>query len=87
MWPHLGHIEDVPLVALGFRGIHDLNKDIPRRVVSSVNGLKHVPNHVIGVLAGNLCRLFPSEVLHALTRLHMDLYVFERTILIRPVSR
>ena len=42
MWPNLGHVEDVPLVALGLLGRHDLNIDIPDWIVTPLNGLEQI---------------------------------------------
>jgi catalase len=33
---------DIPTVVLGLRGIHDLDKDIPRRVVFPFDGFEHI---------------------------------------------
>lgn len=81
--PDFGHIEDIPPVILGLGWIHDLNKDIPRRKVLSLDGLKHITNHVVRVLTGNFSCFFPSEVLDTLPGLHVDLDVLERAILMQ----
>lgn len=83
MRPNLGHIEDVPLVFLGFFGAHQLDVDVPDGVVSSFNGFKHIADHVVGVFSGNPGGFLAGEVLNPLLRFDVNFGVFKRAILRR----
>lgn len=79
--PHFGHIEDVPLVALGLFRLHHLHEDFVDGVVSAVDGLVHVLDEVVRVLAGQLGGLLSGEVLDANGGFDVEFDVFERAIL------
>lgn len=79
--PDFGHIKDIPFVFLGLFGAHQLNVDIPSRIVASLDGLKHVLDHVVGILSGDLSSLLAAEILYSLLRFDVDFGVFERAIL------
>lgn len=81
MRPDFGHIKDIPFVFLGLFGAHQLNVDIPHRIVTPLDSLKHVLDHVIRVLSGDLRSLLAAEILYPLLRFDVDFGVFERTIL------
>lgn len=81
MRPDLGHIEDIYFVFLGlFRG-HQLDIDIPDRIIASFDGFKHVLNHIVRVLSGNFCSFFPGEILYSLLRFDVDFGICKRAIL------
>lgn len=81
MRPDLGHIEDIYFVFLGiFRG-HQLDIDIPDRIIASFDGLKHVLDHIVRVLSGNLDRFFGGEILYSLLRFEVDFGISKRAIL------
>jgi len=48
--------------------------------------MKHIPNHVIRIRAGNSGCFITAEVLDTLSGLYVDLDVFERTILMRELA-
>lgn len=81
MRPDLGHVENVPPVLLGFGWIHDLNVNIPLGIISPLDRLEHVPDHVIWIFTGNSSCLLCSEVLHSLLSFDVNFDVFERAIL------
>lgn len=81
MRPDFGHVENVPPVLLGFSWVHDLNVDIPLGIISSVNGLKHVADHVIWIFTSNFSCLLRGEVLDSLLSLDVDFDVLEGAIL------
>ena len=87
MRPNLGHIKDIPLVFLGLFGAHQLNVDIPNRIVASLDGLKHVLDHVVRVLSGDSSSLLAAEILYPLLRFDVDFGVFERAILERTLVK
>jgi len=53
MRPNLGHLKNVHLVLLGLFRAHQLDIDIPDRIVAPLDGLKHVLDHVVRVLSGD----------------------------------
>lgn len=79
--PDLGHVEYVPSVCLCLRGLHDLDVNIPYRIVAALNGLKQVLKQVIRVFSIDLDCLFSSQVLRSEGGLDMDLDIFEGSIL------
>lgn len=81
MRPDLGHIEDIYFVSLGLFGAHQLDVDIPNRIIASLDGLKHVLDHIVRVLSGNLGSFFAGEILYSLLRFDVDFGIFERAIL------
>lgn len=81
MRPDLGYIEDIYFIFLSlFRG-HQLDVDIPDRIIAFFDGLKHVLNHIVRVLSGNLGSFFAGEILYSLLRFDVDFGVFKRAIL------
>jgi hypothetical protein len=81
MWPDFGHVKDIPPIRLSLGRVHDLNKDIPLGIVSSLDSLEHVPDHVIWVFTRNSSSLLCGEVLDALLGLDVNFDVLERAIL------
>lgn len=87
MRPNLGHIKDVPFVFLGLFGAHELDVDVPRRIVASLDGLKHVLDHIVRVFSGDLGGFLATEVLYSLLCFHMDFGIVERAILDKILMR
>lgn len=81
MRPDLGYIENIYFVFLGLFGVHQLDIDIPDRIIASFDGLKHVLDHIVRVLSGNLGSFFAGEILYSLLRFDVDFGVFKRAIL------
>lgn len=81
MRPNLVHIEDVPFVFLGLFGAHQLDVNIPNRIVASLDSLKHVLDHIVRVLSGDLGSFFAAVILYPLLRLDVDFRIFKRAIL------
>lgn len=81
MRPDLGYVKDVPLELFCLLGTHQLNVDIPNWIFASLNGLKHVLDHVVWILSGNPGSFLTGEILDALLRFDVDFGVFERAIL------
>lgn len=81
MRPDFRHVENVPPLLLGVGWIHDLHVDVPLGIISPLNSLKHVPDHVIGILACDSSRLLCGEVFDSLLGLDVNLDVLERAIL------
>lgn len=81
MRPNFGHIEDIPPIVLSLGRVHDLDIDIPDRVVAFLNGLVEILDQVVGILAADLGRFFSGHVFHAKGGLDMDFDVFKRSIL------
>lgn len=77
MRPNLGHIKDVHLVLLGLLRAHQLDIDIPDRIVAPLDGLKHVLDHVVRVLSGDPGSFFAAPVLYPLLGFDVDFGVFE----------
>lgn len=50
VWPNLRHIEDVPAVALGLLGVHDLEIQRPCRVIALLNGVVEILDVIVGRL-------------------------------------
>ncbi|EZG04694.1 hypothetical protein H106_05582 [Trichophyton rubrum CBS 735.88] len=84
MRPDLGHIKDVPAVILCLRGLHYLCEDSPCRVLSSLNGIEHVLDQEIWILASHRFSLLSREVTHPLICLYVELDVSKASILIPP---
>lgn len=81
MWPDFGHVKDIPPIRLSLGRIHDLNKDVPLGIVSSLNSLEHVSDHVVWVFTRNSSSLLSGEVLYSLLSLDVNFDVLERAIL------
>lgn len=81
--PDFGHIKDIPLVILSIFGIHDLNIDIPNRIVSAFDCFEQVLEQIVWILSSYLCSFLSSEVFDTLLGFDVDLDVLERTILER----
>lgn len=77
MRPNLGHIEDIPFVFLGLFEAHQLDVDIPNRIVASLDSLKHVLDHIVRILSGDLGSFFAAEILYPLLRFDVDFGVFK----------
>lgn len=75
--PDFGHVEDVPPVLFRLGRIHDLNVDIPLGIVSSINSLEHISDHVVWVFACNSSGLLGSEILDSLLSLDVKFDVLE----------
>lgn len=82
MRPHLGHVENVPLVRLRLLGVHDLHEDVPLGEVALLNGLEEVLGQEVGVFAGNLCGGLGGEVFDAVLGLEVELDVLEAAVLL-----
>ena len=80
--PDLGHVKDVPLVGFSILGIHDLDINIPNRIVLSLNGLVQILEQEVWVLAGYFSGLLLGEVLNPLLSFDVHFDVFERAVLI-----
>lgn len=81
MRPDLGHVKDVPLVGFSILGIHDLDINIPDRIVLSLNGLVQILEQEVWVLAGYSGSFLLGEVFDTLLSFEMHFDVFERAIL------
>lgn len=57
MWPHFGHVENVPPVLLCLLGLHDLDIDIPDRIISLFDGFEQVLNQKVRVFASDFSGL------------------------------
>jgi hypothetical protein len=79
--PDLGHVENVPFVALGILEVHDLDIDVPYRIVTFLDRVEQILQQMIWVLASNFGCFLSGKVLDALLGLDMDLDVFEGAIL------
>ena len=77
MRPDFGHVEDVPSISLCLSWIHDLNIDIPHRIIFSLNGLERIPYQVIRIFTCDLGCFLLSENFDSLLSLDVDLDVFE----------
>lgn len=77
MRPDFGHVEDIPPIFLGLGRIHDLDIDIPYRVVAFLNCFEEILDQKIGILAANRGRFLSGHVLHADRGPDMDLDVFK----------
>lgn len=83
MRPDFGHVEDVPSKVDCLRWVHDLDVNVPLRVVSSFNSLKHILNHVVWILACNFSGLLSGEIFDPLLRFNVNLDVFKGAVLLR----
>lgn len=81
MRPDLGHVEDVVLIGFGVLGVHDLNVDVPCRIVLALDGVVQVFQEEVWVLSGNFNGFLVGEVLDALCCLDVHFDIFERAIL------
>lgn len=72
MGPNFSHIEDIPLVFLRSFGGHQLDIDIPDRIVTAFDSFKHILNHVVWIFPGNFSCFIATEVLDPLSSFHMD---------------
>jgi hypothetical protein len=81
MRPDFGHVKNIPLVTFGLFGIHDLNIDIPNRVISLFNCVEYVLEQEVRVLPSNASGFFRTHVFHAELGFDVDLDVLERSIL------
>ena len=81
MWPHFGHVEDVPLVGLGLAGVHHLHVDIPDGVVALFNSLEEVLDEEIRFLPGQLHGCFTIKIPDSNLRLDVNLDILETTVL------
>jgi hypothetical protein len=79
--PHLGHVENVPLVRLRLLGVHDLDEDVPLGVVALLDSLEEILGEEVRVLTRNLGGGLGVEVLDAFLGLEVELDVLEATIL------
>lgn len=79
--PDFGHIKDIPLVIFSILGIHDLNIDIPNRIIPAFDCIKQVLQEKIRILSGHLLSFLAGEVLDTLLGFDMNLDVLERAIL------
>lgn len=77
MWPHFCHVKDIPSVIFRFRGIHDLNINIPSRIIPVFDCLIHVLDEEVRVLASNLGGFFAGKILHPCSCLNVDFDIFE----------
>lgn len=87
MRPNLGHIKDIPFIFLGLFRAHELDVDIPNRIIASLDGLKHVLDHVVRVFSGYLGSFLASEILYSLLCFDMDFGILERAILNKTLMR
>ena len=81
MRPDFGHIKDVPLVIFSVLGVHDLDIDMPNRIVSAFNCVEQVLQQEIWILSGHLCSFLAGKVLDTLLGFDMNLNILKRTIL------
>lgn len=81
MRPHLGHVEDIPLVGLGLLGVHHLHVDVPHGVVAPFDVRIKIVDQVVRVLTRQLLGGLAVEILDTDLRLDVDLDIFERAIL------
>ncbi len=81
MWPNLGHVEDVPLVALGLLGRHNLNVDVPDGIVTLLNRLEKIVYQKVWIFASDFGSSLSIKVLDPKLGLDVNLDVVERSIL------
>lgn len=53
MRPDFGHIEDVPLVGFRILGVHNLDVDIPNRIVLAFNGVVQILQEEVWILSSD----------------------------------
>lgn len=81
MRPDFGHVEDIPLVSLGFFWVHGLHIDIPYGKITSFDGFIHVLQVKVWILSSNSYRLSIGHILDANLGFDVDLDVFEGAVL------
>lgn len=86
IWDRTSYIEDIPLILLCVLGFYYLDRHGPAGVFTAFDSLEQIPRLVIGVLPCEFFGFLASQVLDPLVGFHVDLDVFEVTILTR-VSR
>lgn len=81
MWPHFGHVKDVPLVVFGVLGVHDLHEDVPLWKIALFNCAVQIANEVIRSLARDPGGGLAVETVDAELALDVHLDVLEGPIL------
>lgn len=75
VWPDFSHIEWVPAIRFCVLLFHDLNRNIPRWIVSFFNSVKEILHGRIWVVTGQFRCFMRTEILDTLSGLEMELYV------------
>mmetsp|Transcript_34855 Transcript_34855/g.86495 ORF Transcript_34855/g.86495 Transcript_34855/m.86495 type:complete len:549 (+) Transcript_34855:1360-3006(+) len=85
--PHLGDVEDVPLVGGGLPLRHDLHEHRPRRELTILDAVVEVPCGIVGIAPCQRPGLLSREVLDPLVSLEVHLDIGHLAVLVDKLER
>lgn len=79
--PDFVHVKNIPLVVLYLFRAHELDINVPNRVIFIFNYVKQILEQVVGSFSNNPRSFLSGKILNSLLSFDVDLDVFEIAML------